>query len=110
MDLDRQDTGAASTASAGANRPSLSHLRIRLAFSACRRATCATDTPGALVSRQIERFSLPFVEKTAAGWRAPGGPGGCASVKGGEAGPAQRLPDRAPLMRAEGEAISLLST
>ncbi len=49
--------GAASTAAAGANRRSFSHVKIRLAFSACRRATCATETPGALVSRQIERFS-----------------------------------------------------
>jgi hypothetical protein len=31
-------------------------LKIRFAFSACRRATCATDTPGARICRQIERF------------------------------------------------------
>ena len=41
----------------GANRGSRTHLKITLAFNPYRRATCATDTSGAVDCRQIDRFS-----------------------------------------------------
>ena len=43
----------------GANLGSRSHFFIRLVFMAYRRATCATDTPGAHVCAQIDTFSHP---------------------------------------------------
>src|SRR3954454_21532265 len=49
-----RNTGFTSTTETDANRGAFSHLKIRLAFSAC---PCATETPGPLVSPQIERFS-----------------------------------------------------
>ncbi len=49
--------GAGTKAGSGAKRGSRSHLKIKLALTAYRCATCATETPGAAVWKQIDRFS-----------------------------------------------------
>jgi len=50
-------TGEATTAESGANRGPRSHLKIRLAFTVQRRETLATQTLGAVASKQIDRFT-----------------------------------------------------
>ena len=53
--LDRQESGRLRRAWC---KPCITHhLKIRLAFIAYRHATCATETSGAVVCRQIDRFS-----------------------------------------------------
>lgn len=53
----KQGSAFAMVSGSGAKRGSRSHLKIRFAFIAYRRATCATDMSGAVAWKQIDRFS-----------------------------------------------------